>query len=43
MVGEEVVGAIGAEDFMRLGPARGGLSGRILVLYYLLPLLFYIF
>ena len=39
----EGVGAIGAEDFLRLGPSGGRSSGRRLVLYFFLPRLFYIF
>ena len=43
MAGGEGVGAIGAEDFWRLGPSGGRSSGIIIVLYYTFPPLFYIF
>ena len=42
MAGGEGVVAIGAEDLWRLVPSGGRFSGKILVLYYLLPRVFYI-
>ena len=35
--GGEVIGLVGSEDFLSLGPSGGRLSGRIIVLYYLFP------
>ena len=43
MAGEVFVGAIGAVDFLRLGPLGDMLGGRILVMSCLFPFLVIIF